>query len=75
MKRARPSKYTLRPTKLDMSKIPPCDCGGTKFALVGSDGKLVYFAVEYQSCGKEIRALCSGPQGEGGANIDELDQT
>jgi len=33
-------------------KIPPCNCGGTTFALVGSDGGK-YFAVQCESCRKE----------------------
>jgi hypothetical protein len=34
-------------------KIPPCNCGGTTFALVGSDGAMVYVAVKCQSCGEQ----------------------
>jgi hypothetical protein len=34
-------------------KIPPCTCGGTNFAVVGSDGAMVYVAVKCQSCGEE----------------------
>jgi hypothetical protein len=37
---------------LDMSKIPPCACGGTTFALVGSDGGK-YFVVQCESCRKQ----------------------
>ena len=37
---------------LNKSKIPPCNCGGTTFALVGSDGGM-YFAVQCESCRKE----------------------
>jgi hypothetical protein len=32
--------------------IPPCNCGGTDFALVGGDGGK-YFAVRCKSCRKE----------------------
>ena len=42
----------LKPTKLDLSKIPTCMCGVTKFALVGSDGGK-YFAVQCESCRKD----------------------
>jgi hypothetical protein len=33
-------------------RIPPCTCGVTKFALVGSDGGK-YFAVQCESCRKQ----------------------
>jgi len=33
-------------------RIPPCACGVTKFALVGSDGGK-YFAVQCESCRKD----------------------
>jgi hypothetical protein len=39
-------------TKPSPWKIPPCACGVTKFALVGSDGGM-YFAVQCESCRKE----------------------
>ena len=42
----------LKPTKLDLSKIPPCACGSTTFALVGSDGAM-YVAFQCESCRKE----------------------
>jgi len=39
-------------TKPNPWKIPACACGGTKFAVVGSDGG-TYFAVQCESCRKE----------------------
>jgi hypothetical protein len=34
-------------------KIPPCNCGSTDFALVGSDRAMEYVAVKCESCGEE----------------------
>jgi len=39
-------------TKPNPWKIPPCNCGGTTFAMVGSDGGK-YFAVQCESCQKQ----------------------
>jgi hypothetical protein len=41
-----------RSTKPNPWKIPPCTCGGTTFALVGSDG-MEYVALKCQSCGED----------------------
>ena len=38
---------------LDMSKIPRCECGGTTFAVVGSDGAMEYVALQCESCRKD----------------------
>jgi hypothetical protein len=34
-------------------KIPPCNCGSTDFALVGSDGAMEYVALQCESCRKD----------------------
>jgi hypothetical protein len=46
-------KSGLQWMTLDMSKIPRCNCGGTNFAPVGSDGAMEYVALQCESCCKE----------------------
>jgi hypothetical protein len=40
-------------------KIPPCTCGGTNFAVVGSDG-MEYVALQCESCRKDYVSRLRG---------------
>jgi hypothetical protein len=41
-----------RSTKPSPRKFPPCACGGTRFAVVGSDG-MEHVALKCRSCGED----------------------
>jgi hypothetical protein len=59
-------------TKTNPWKIPPCNCGGTDFALVGSDGAMEYVAVKCESCGKEYVLHIQRGKVKVVGNIDEM---